>query len=181
MGRQGADVNRQEQSLRSESDQGHDICEGWRVDKQPVASCDRGEYNHVDGEWTFNADMPIPSYGAGIVAASNGKIYVFGGHDITQGLDTDNVYDPALDSWATGMEFPAKMPYASNGPGAVQGNGGNIYVIGGIPQFGGGSSTVDVYDIDSDSWRPGLAILVEHHGFGTAKAANGRGYVVDGV
>ncbi len=141
----------------------------------PVATVE--EYDPSTDTWTAKADMPTARFGAGVVTASDGKIYVFGGGDLSQNFSIVDVYDPSTNSWSS----REPMPVARNVPGAVLGDDGLIYIIGGVPQGGGGLNTVDVYDPATDGWSTGPQMLGERYVFGTAKAANGRIYVVGGV
>ena len=38
----------------------------------------------------------------------NGKFYVMGGDDFTNGLNTNYIYDIATNSWSTGATLPDK-------------------------------------------------------------------------
>lgn len=71
--------------------------------------------------WTFKQQMPVGRSGIGAVRACNGKIYVFGGSRV-------DAYNPATDTWTTGLASP---PQGADGHTATLGPDGLVYVFNG--------------------------------------------------
>jgi len=94
--------------------------------------------------------MPTsPGVEAAAAAVVNGKFYVMGGDDVTNGLNTNYIYTIATNTWTTGATLP---DLRTNTYGTAASNG-MIYVYGGVilPAF----TTVDNllrYDPVANSW-----------------------------
>ena len=108
-------------------------------------------YSIAEDSWTRVADLPVSpgirSYGAAVEL--DGFIYVFGGYDGTQVLDTTWIYDEAKDSWSQGTSMPGPL----FGP-AVAADAGVIWVMGGFENtsIGGVSDLVWRYDPALNNW-----------------------------
>jgi hypothetical protein len=113
-------------------------------------------YNTVTDSWSIAAPIPVPggnrSFGAAITI--DGHIYVFGGYDGTNVLNTTWIYSEATDSWTRG----ANMPGPRFGP-AVATDGSVIWVIGGFGGLSIGDETTTVwkYDPSADAYSTGFA------------------------
>jgi len=117
-------------------------------------------YDIASNTWTSGANMPTsPGVEAAAGAVVNGKFYVMGGDDFTNGLNTTFIYDIATNTWSMGATLPDNRTNtygtASNGQGSQgpQGPAALIYVYGGVilPDF----TTVDTllrYDPVANSW-----------------------------
>lgn len=103
------------------------------------------------------ANIPTPRWYT-MNAVVDGKLYVIGGWDTSDGysapsVGTNEVYDPAANSWAT----RAPMPVPVRG-GACAAIDGKIYIAGGqktargVPDF---ENTLQIYDPSTDSWVVG--------------------------
>jgi len=68
-------------------------------------------YDIAADSFSRKADMPTPR-GLSAQAVVNGKIYVIGGRDDVNYLDTVEVYDPATNTWATKASMPTAREYA---------------------------------------------------------------------
>jgi hypothetical protein len=119
---------------------------------------------------------PPPPAGVGL----GSKIYVFGGYDGTNVLNSTWIYDIASDSWSQGANMPAER----FGP-AVAFDGAVIWVIGGFsgPPTFAETSTVWQYDPATDSWTTGFAAMPGglgriHGAFVPAPIAGGGGGTV---
>lgn len=81
--------------------------------------------------WSAAAPLPPPGRSLNAVAASNGKLYVFGGYTMRAGagLNLSEVwaYDPAADRWTGAGEFP----FARRAWWAVPGSAGRVFLFGG--------------------------------------------------
>jgi len=75
--------------------------------------------------WQEKAPLPIPVYGYAL-SSFEGRMFLFGGTDGSQYLDSVYIYDPQQDEWHPGSPMPTARAYA----GAAEA-GGKIYVIGG--------------------------------------------------
>jgi len=109
-------------------------------------------YSTADNTWSEAADIPVTpgirTFGAAVEL--NGFIYVFGGFDGTNVLDTTWIYDEVNDVWFQG----ANMPSPRFGP-AVAADGAEIRVLGGARGLSlaeADSDTVWRYVPSSDSW-----------------------------
>jgi N-acetylneuraminic acid mutarotase len=124
------------------------------------------EYTPATNAWKELAPMPTRR-GGGVAMLVGSKIYVIGGAGYHPGqteevsisatvghraLNTNEVYDPATNTWETRM--PMNVPRNHAGGGVVN---GKIYMIGGRvgSSFVGASSndSVEEYDPATDIWR----------------------------
>ena len=96
--------------------------------------------------WTPKAPLPMPLEGA-CSAVFNNKLYVIGGWDGLNYLDTVWEYDPGTDIWTPKSVMPTPRRDACCGM-----VGGKIYVFGGFN--GGLLNTTEEYDIGLDAWNP---------------------------
>ena len=86
-----------------------------------------------------------------------GKIYVTGGYDEDDSLNSVYVYDPQANAWTQLASMSiARRNHAS---AAV---GGKLYVFGGYDT--GLLSTAEVYDPASDSWAQGSSLTSKRTG-----------------
>lgn len=105
-------------------------------------------YDPAADTWQTLTPLPTPRY----KAATNivdGKIYVIGGHTMTNlytTLNVNEVYDPATDSWAT--KTPAPLPVGSYASVVID---NKIYVLGTNPDADWQMNLM-VYDPASDTW-----------------------------
>ena len=106
--------------------------------------------------------MPQGLY-AHAAAATGGKIYVTGGCNEGDSVNSVFVYDPQADAWTQ----LASMGVARHGHASAA-VGGKLYVFGG--RYGGrGLSTVEVYDPALDSWAEGSSLIsVRSHSIAAA-------------
>ena len=120
--------------------------------------------------------MPTPRCGFG-VAVIDGKIYAIGGSN-GNNLRTNEMYDPAIDTWTT----KEPMPTPRNG-GAVAVYQNKIYVIGGTiglpstpPNFSGAN---EMYDPIMDTWENKTGLPKPRSGF-RANVVNDQIYLISG-
>jgi len=118
-------------------------------------------YDPLTDTWTTKTPMPTgrTDIEANVV---NDKIYIIGGKAYQNNsyyanyTSTNEVYDPATDSWNTKQKAPVTIAkYAS----AVVDN--KIYIMGGhsneLDKSSGWTSNL-IYDFDTDSWSIGASI-----------------------
>ncbi len=151
------------------------------------------EYDPANDSW--KALAPLPSKrGSPVAAVVNGKIYVLGGAGNFPGskdtsihfarphraVGTNEVYDPATNTWETRSPMPTARNHAAIG---VVNN--KIYVIGG--RVGSGFITrasntdiVEVYDPATDQWGPLLAPMPTARSAVAWGVYGGKIYVVGG-
>ena len=160
---------------------------GW----EPVDNA--WEYDPAADAWRALAPMPIKRCSA-VAEEVGGKIYVIGGATIMENsgetalfgnrparvLGTNQVYDPATNTWANRSPMPTTRNHAFSG--AVN---GKIYVIGG--RLGAAhvtaSSNTDVveeYDPARDTWGGVKARMPTARSGGGWATYNGRIYVSGG-
>lgn len=130
-------------------------------------------------EWQAGPTVtPARYYFQGALAA-DGKFYVAGGHTAnTTVVSRTEVFDPATNVWTTlaGMQVPV-------GQAALASDGTKLYVAGG---FTGGSgtttavtTTVQIYDIGTDTWSLGPALEIRTEAAAGA-VLNDKFYVIGG-
>ena len=151
------------------------------------------EYDPANDSWKALAPMPTKR-GSPVAAVVDGKIYVIGGAGVHPGsketslhparphraYGTNEVYDPATNTWETRNTMPTARNHSAIG---VVNN--KIYVIAGrvgnaFITRASNTDIVEVYDPATDQWGPLLAPLPTPRsapGWGTY---NGKIYVVGG-
>ncbi|MCW4030120.1 MAG: PQQ-binding-like beta-propeller repeat protein [Candidatus Bathyarchaeota archaeon] len=105
-------------------------------------------YDPVLDTWSTLAALPTPRFNAATNVV-DGKIYVIGGHTMTDlfvTLNVTEVYDPVANSWTT--KTPAPLNVGCSASAVVD---GKIYVLGEDPnvylQY-----IIMIYDPAADSW-----------------------------
>jgi N-acetylneuraminic acid mutarotase len=99
-------------------------------------------YNPVTNSWSPGAPMPTPRAGFYNIAVKGDDIYVMGGLDSSLSTSPANeVYEAETNTWE--VETPMPHPRGEMGVATV---GSRIYTMGGgIPAFGSGQATADVF------------------------------------
>ena len=100
--------------------------------------------------WSSKAAMPAARFSLG-AASMNGRVYVFGGATPGALLDAVDAYDPATDTWTTGL---VPMPTPREGHRAVALNN-LIYVVGGHSAGGVASGVIEAYNPAANVWITG--------------------------
>ena len=134
-------------------------------------------YDPTTNTWAGVAPMPTARscLAAGVVA---GKLYAVGGDSGGRpGIGTTDkveVYDPAMNAWATvaPMLTARKMLAA----GVVD---GKLYALGGDDGKGNILDTMEVYDPDTDTWSTAAPMPTGRHNFAVG-VAGGKLYAVGG-
>jgi hypothetical protein len=84
-------------------------------------------------------------------------IWIVGGLSdeyITSAISQVDLYDPETNKWFSGVTImPTPVSFAG-----IASHGDSIYVIGGFSQTGAASTTVQIYNIISDSWSSGSSL-----------------------
>lgn len=144
----------------------------------PAAATSSGEvYDPATGAWSFTAPAPTPRFFAAAARAADGRIFVFGGSDLSTQLTTVEAYDPNTDSWATA----APMPLAWYAPAAVTATDGRIYVFGGVLPGAGPTTDVLVYDPTSNAWSAGPPLCTPRFSPVGVRGADGAIYAIGGA
>jgi N-acetylneuraminic acid mutarotase len=113
----------------------------------------------VGDAWEVRAALPVP-LGAAAAVTLDGVVYVVGGAPVG-GLYR---YDPGSDVWAS-----LRAPSHDREHLAAVAFGGEVWALGGRWQ-GEMFSSTEVYDPETDSWRPGPSLNEERSGFGATIA-----------
>ena len=125
--------------------------------------------NFTQITWTTKAPGPIDLAEA-LKANVNGKLYVFGGFNVSNGPVTrSDVYNPTTDTWAQIASMPERTTHAG-----VAVYGDDVYFLGGYvgyPNQTGfnqiwGTTHVWIYNTDSNTWRAGPALPAAYAGGG---------------
>ena len=139
-------------------------------------------FNPNTDTWISKTPMPSNRQGFAIAAYQN-KIYVIGGWNsvdpktgIAITLGTNEIYDPATDTWTNKASMPT--PTANMEANEVE---GKIYVIGGMTDISKPTvtSTNWVYDPSDNSWSTAEPIPTPVFDYASA-VLNGRIYVEGG-
>jgi len=151
------------------------------------------EYDSANDTWKALAPLPTKR-GSPTAAAVNGKIYVIGGATTNEGskessihparahrvVGTNEVYDPATNTWETRSPMPTARNHVA--VGVVN---GKIYVIGG--RLGSGfigraanTDTVEGYDPATDQWSAALNRMPTPRSALTFGTYKGKIYVAGG-
>jgi alpha-tubulin suppressor-like RCC1 family protein len=121
--------------------------------------------------------MPTPRNGAAAVAVPGGRILVIGGYDVAAGTNTGvvEIFDTATETWVGAAAQASAL--RQNALAAF--SNGKVYLVGGddFPVFG--LSTVEVYDVATNSWSPGPPLTYGRNSFGLV-AAKGLLYAIAG-
>jgi len=146
-------------------------------DATPAAWVEK--YDIYNGVWTSVASLPAGRSDLA-AAAVGGKIYIFGGYDGTNVLNSVMMYDPNTDTWTGGFTPVPSMRGAFYAVG-VKGN--TVYLIGGwnkIYPFGPIGATVEAYKVAQDTWVTGLAPMITGRAETGAASHGGKIYVIGG-
>ena len=127
-------------------------------------------YDTNTGRWNKGASLPIPLSGYGLVAY-DGDLYIFGGWDGQNYLNTVYMYSPVNDIWLQRTSMPTARAFCG-----VAEAGGRIFVIGGIKA----EQAVDANEIYSPSrdnnnnnpWTSGFPIPENRFGIRAANIAD---------
>lgn len=147
-------------------------------------------YDPSTNRWETRAPLPSPRWGATAAATADGRIYVFGGRDDTEGkalseFATTFIYEPASNSWTEG---PA-LPYKRSGATAATGVDGSIFVIGGSSSndpdrittaYAVLTARVDKLDPVSGTWTIGARMPTPRNWAASTLGLNGI-YVIGGL
>ncbi|KNY29731.1 Kelch repeat-containing protein [Pseudobacteroides cellulosolvens] len=130
--------------------------------------------NTLDCGLETKASMKEARMDFAALAATSGKVYVFGGNNDSETyLNTVEEYDPENDIWTSKQS----MSIARTGMAAVEASNGKIYVIGGYN--GSYLNTVEEYDPLTGLWTKKTPMTTARSGLG-AVFADGKIYTIGG-
>jgi N-acetylneuraminic acid mutarotase len=135
---------------------------------------------HNFGQQWHTFDMPVYKNHHSAIAASNGKIYLFGG-----GADTDVCNNEVYEFNPADSSFTPKAPMPGGRCGAaVEEVNGKIYVFGGwVNQFGGLASN-SVYEFDlynnGGTWKTLANMPTKRANASATKLSDNKIYVIGG-
>ncbi|XP_069111573.1 kelch-like protein 41 isoform X2 [Argopecten irradians] len=130
-------------------------------------------YDIKSGCWAMvSSSLPKPRVEASALLVSD-QIYIVGGSYQHENALTVDIYDPAINKWKRGADFPDERKFT-----AVSKVGDDIFVCGGVRVFGrpGRRSrqveTKDLYkyDVTTDKWTK-LVKMVQYASIGVCTAA----------
>jgi N-acetylneuraminic acid mutarotase len=127
----------------------------------------------ANGSWSSVADYPTTVMDAG-VANYDGKVYVVGGDDGYEPLQSANVYDPATGAWSAIADLPEPLSAES-----AQFLGGTLYVTGGWNLYGDTSQHTYAYNPTTNVWSQVADLPVAVSAAGSA-VVDGQLYVIGG-
>jgi DNA-binding CsgD family transcriptional regulator len=127
-------------------------------------------YDPRQNTWERRASLPIPLSGYALTAFE-GRLYLFGGWDGSQYLDTVYRYDPDSDAWKAMSPMPTARAFA--GAAAA---GGKIFVLGGFD----GISALDINEVyipereavDENPWLTAKSMPDSRYGMGITNVAD---------
>lgn len=124
-------------------------CQNYLVDFAPTLAKVQ-IYNVKTGEVTLGAYMPKGVCGAAYGVAPDGKIYIAGGWNATDGsyYQKVQIYNPSLNSWSLAS---GSIPSPIGRSASAMAANGTLYVFGG----GWSSNVTLMYDTATDVWRYG--------------------------
>lgn len=128
-------------------------------------------YSPANNAWRPIAALPQPIAG-GLTLSDGSFLYVFGGWNGEQYLDTAYVYDPGSDSWRPLDPMPQPRAYATG-----EFVTGQLYVVGGTD--GTELATCAAYDPVAASWSFCPDMLAPRAGAGAAVLLN-KLYILGG-
>ena len=140
-------------------------------------------YDLRTDRWTDGAPMPTPRICPGAALGPDGKIYVIGGQEKRQALDTVEAYDVKSNTWTRCRP----MPTARTDPSIIPARGADgrirLFAIGGrdFRAPGNGLHTVEAYDPMTDIWTTMAPMPTHRHAQTEALGPDGLIYVIGGA
>nr|KAG5686106.1 hypothetical protein BaRGS_013097 [Batillaria attramentaria] len=107
-------------------------------------------YNPASGRWTKLPDMLHPRARVG-AAALNGRVYVVGGSDGTQDLNSVDYLDLEKQKWKTAVAMNAPRSSVARYQAAISAYMGGLVAVGGTDSWNCLNS-VEMYSPASDTW-----------------------------
>ena len=143
---------------------------GRLVDGQPTAAVEA--YSPSQDAWRLIASLPQPLSG-GLTLSDGAFLYVFGGWDGEEYLDTAFKYDPSADSWRPLPPMPEARAFAAGGELT-----GKLAVVGGANEQGQLPSC-HIFDPTGEEWSSCPDMLQPRAAAGSAVILN-KLYVIGG-
>lgn len=129
-------------------------------------------------EWVRIASMSTDRAQPVGARGGDGRFYVFGGTNLTQGvLSSAEAYDVGLQAWSAVADLPATPDL----PAAAAGANGLIYLIGGFDPLCGCTNEVFSYDPTANSWTPRAPLGSDRYGPAAVGGSDGRIYALGGA
>ncbi len=129
-------------------------------------------YSPTNDRWRVVAALPQPVSG-GLALSDGGFLYLFGGWDGRQYLDTAYVYDVGADSWRPLTPLPHARAFAAGSAVKSQ-----IYIVGGYDGVAE-LALCHYFDANTDEWNECPDMLLPRAGAGAAAVLN-KLYVIGG-
>jgi N-acetylneuraminic acid mutarotase len=129
----------------------------------------------LSASWSTAASMPTPRAGLAAVAGPHGRIYAFGGENISGYLNTVEVYDATDNTWSTAAPMPTPRHFLA----AAAGPDGRIYAFGG-ENISGYLNTVEVYNPTANTWSTAAPMPTARFALAAVAGPDGRIFVLGG-
>jgi len=145
------------------------VCAGFLLTFQMLAQ--------VQGTWsTTKGNLLSPLWLNTQVLLTNGNVLVAGGANLTNVLNTAQLYNPTTGLWtATGSMQTARESFA-----AVALANGQVLVEGGVGSGGAILATAELYTPSTGNWTPAGAMSVARYGHTATLLQNGTVLVTGG-
>lgn len=148
---------------------------GGRPSNAPLASSEK--YDPSTGAWTFVANMPAARQLHAAATATDGRIFVVGGHDGVDYTARVDIYNPTLDQWSAGLPLAIRRGFVR----AARAPDGRIYAVGGMnTSIANTIGPVEAYDPDQGAWTTVAPLLSPRGDVGLAVGSDGRLYALGG-
>ncbi len=145
---------------------------------QPILDNTSAAYDPATDAWSPVAPIPTARTLPGAALASDGRIYVVGGH--TGGgfgySGVNEAYNPSTDSWTAGL---ASMPTGRYEVAAAA-SGSRVYALGGFNNSGGSLATVEAYEPSTNAWTAAAPLPTPRRGLAAVTGPDGRVYAIGG-
>ncbi|MGI8916721.1 MAG: Kelch repeat-containing protein [Chloroflexota bacterium] len=129
-------------------------------------------YAVATNTWSSVASMPIGGRPGAVVAAPDGRIYVFN----VEGTATTYAYTPATNRWSTLAPMTTPRIWFA----AALGGDGRIYTVGGQTGTYTYVNTVEAYDPRTNSWQTVAGMPTARADLAAAAGPDGRIYAMSG-
>jgi len=131
--------------------------------------------------WSTKANMNVARQALGAAEGNDGRIYAFGGATAFSSVAVTNTaecFSPTLNKWT----LVANMPTGRVALAGATGSDGQIYAMGGSPDYGFTIvNTVEAYNTSSGTWSTRAAMNTAREFPAAATGNDGRIYVFGGL
>lgn len=141
------------------------------------------EYDINANTWTQKAPMPVPLHSASTTVLADGRILMAGGNNNTAASSAVQIYNPATNTWASGISpmIESRYYHAASllGDGRVLVAGGNK-VLTGNGSVGTPLKTAEIYNPATNAWTQIAPMSIERVVHTATALLDGRVLVIGG-